>query len=374
MNFDYSDEQRQIREGVQALLRDVYGFEDRRAAIRSESGWRPDVWRRFADMGLLGLSRRDAGAGPVEIMVVMEALGEALVVEPFLETVVIAGSLLSAAGGAVAAAELDAIAAGTSLHAVAWGEPAARVRFADVGTTAVRDGDGWRIDGTKSVVTAGPWANRLLVTARTAGRPGDADGVSLFLIDPSTAGVRLTAYPTIDGRRAADIAFEGVRVPADALLGTEGEALPLLERAGDEAIAAIAAESVGVMRRMLQDTTAFTQQRAQFGQPISRFQVLQHRMVDMFIAIEMATAASLLATLKLEAPARERAMAASTAKVQIAEACRFVGQNAVQLHGGMGMTDETAVSHYFKRATAIEMEFGTIDHHLGRFADLSRAA
>lgn len=373
MDFSFTDEQRQLRDSVRAFLAQRYPFEARRAASRSEAGWRPEIWQALADeLGVLALPLPTDDGGldgdPVATMILMEEFGESLLIEPFLETVVVGGGLLRAAGGEVAEAELREIAAGRSRIALAWAEPTSRFRFDDVATSAVRDGNGWRLDGAKAVVTAAPWATRLLVTARTG------EGLSLFLVDPDTQGVILSPYPTIDGRRAADIRFEGAALPATALVGPEGGALPLIEAAGDAVIAAIGAEAVGVMRRLLADTIAYTRQRRQFGQAIADFQVLQHRMVDMFMQIEMATSAVYLATLKLGAEPAERARAASAAKVTIGRASRFVGQNAVQLHGGMGMTDELAIGHYFKRATVIETEFGSADYHLDRFAKLSRAA
>lgn len=368
MDFSFTPEQTQLRGSVGAYLRDHYGFE-RRRAIALAAGFDTAVWRDFADrLGILSLADRDTAPDPVDLMVVMEALGEALVIEPFAETVVAGAALLRAAGGDRAGALLDGVVAGEVRLALAWAEPARRYDWAPADTRATRTAAGWRLDGAKAVVTGAPWATHLLVTART-----DA-GASLFVVDADAAGVAMTAYPTIDGRRAADIAFDAVTLPADALLGAEGAALPWIEAAGDAAIAAMGAEAIGVMRRMLADTIAYTRERRQFGQPIGSFQVLQHRMVDMHMRIEMAQSAVYLATLSLSAAPAERAAAASAAKVMVAEACRFVGQNAVQLHGGMGMTDELPVSHHFKRATVIEGEFGTVDHHVGRFRRMRAAA
>lgn len=363
MDFSFSDEQRQLRDSVRSYLRDHYPFARRRAASLSAAGYDAATWGDFAErLGILSLADTGNAPDPVDVMVIMEELGEALVIEPFLETVVVGAALLRAAGGAAARTLLSGVVAGDVRLALAWAEPAARMAWMPRGTVARREGDGWRLDGAKSVVTGAPWATQLLVSAATAG------GTSLFVVAPDAPGVTLTAYPTIDGRRAADIVFDGAMLSGDALLGGEGGALPLLEAVGDAAIAAQSAEAVGVMRRMLRDTIDYTKQRQQFGQAISGFQALQHRMVDMFTQTEMASSAVYLATLKLGAPPAERAMAASVAKVIVGEACGFVGQNAVQLHGGMGMTDDLAVGHYFKRATVIEGEFGTVDHHVARFA------
>jgi alkylation response protein AidB-like acyl-CoA dehydrogenase len=371
MDFNLTPEQEQLRDTLRAFLADRNDFETRTKVSRTQPGWREPLWRAFADeLGILGAPLPESAGGlggdAVDAMVVMEEMGRSLVIEPFLETVVIAGGLLAGAGGRDA--DLARIVAGDARFAFAWAEPAGRYRFDRVATTATRAGDGWTLTGEKSVVSAAPFATDLIVTASTE------YGLSLFLVDPQAAGVTMTAYPTIDGRQAADIRFEDVQLPADALIGAEGAALPLVEKIGDAAIAALAAEGVGVMRRLVQDTIDYTKQRRQFGQPISQFQALQHRMVDMVMQLELATSAVILATLSLEAEPVERAKAASTAKVAVGNALRFVGQNAVQLHGGMGMTDELAVGHYFKRATMIESEFGSTDYHLSRYVALGKAA
>ncbi|WP_176593680.1 acyl-CoA dehydrogenase family protein [Sphingobium sp. EM0848] len=374
MDFNLTSEQEQLRDSLRAFLADRNDFETRTKVSRSEPGWRESLWRAFADeLGILGAPLPESAGGlngdAVDTMVIMEELGGSLVIEPYLESVVIAGGLLRGRD-----ADLARIVTGDARFAFAWAEASSRYRFESVATKAVRDGDGWLLSGDKAVVMAAPWATDLIVTARTAGVPGDKEGVSLFLVDPKAAGVVLTAYPTIDGRQAADIRFDGVKLSADALIGPEHDALPLIEKVGDAAIAALAAEAVGVMRQLVQDTIDYTKQRRQFGQPISSFQALQHRMVDMVMQLELATSAVYLATLSLDADPVERAKAASTAKVAVGNALRFVGQNAVQLHGGMGMTDELAVGHYFKRATVIESEFGSVDYHLARYVALGKAA
>lgn len=377
MDFTFTDEQQMLRDNLAAYLRDHYAFETRRGASLSDDGWRPDFWRAMAtDLGILGAALPESVGGldgtAVDQMIIMEELGRALVLEPYLESVVVAGALLNAAGGAAAGELLRAIVRGEAVATLAWSEPAARHAFQTVRTRAVRDGAGWRLTGAKAVVAAAPWATSLLVTARTGGRDGDSEGISLFLIDRDAPGLDMRAYPTIDGRRAADLTLDDVAVGAEALIGREGGALPLIEEAGDRGIAAITAETVGVTRFMLDATVEYTRQRRQFGQAIASFQALQHRMVDMFMQVEMANSAMYLATLKLDQEPVERALAASAAKVTAANACRFVGQNAIQLHGGMGMTDELAVTHYFRRATVIEHDYGSADYHLARFDRLSR--
>ena len=370
MDFSFTEEQQSLRDTLRAFLQDKYSFESRRATSMTVVGWRPEIWRALADLGIVGMTlpKRLGGLefGPVEVMVAMEEMGRALMVEPFMEAVVVCGGVLARGGGKVADDALLKITAGELIIAYAWAEPGSRYDFSRVVTTAVKDGDGWLLNGHKSVVMAAPWASALLVTARTS------NGVSLFMVDKSTAGISCSDYPTIDGRSASDVIFKDVKISAAALIGAEGKALELIDPVADAAIAALGAEAVGVMTKLHQDTIGYTKQRKQFGQPISNFQVLQHRMVDMYMEIEMTQSATYLATLKLSAPARERALAASTAKVTMSKACRFVGQNAVQLHGGMGMTDELAVGHYFKRATMIESDFGSADFHLARHVALSR--
>jgi alkylation response protein AidB-like acyl-CoA dehydrogenase len=263
------------------------------------------------------------------------------------------------------------IIAGETTIAFAYAEPQGRYNLANLATTARKDGEGYVLNGHKAVVIGAPWASHLIVTARTGGAQRDAGGVSVFLIDKAAGGLVTRDYPTVDGRRASEVFLENVKVPAEALIGEEGAALPLVEQVVDEAIAAVCAEACGVLRRLHTGTLEYTKQRKQFGVPIASFQVLQHRMVDMFIQVEQAVSMTYMAHIKLSEPAAERAKALSAAKVQIGRACKFVGQNAIQLHGGMGMTDEMAIGHYFKRATMIEGEFGSVDHHLKRYETLS---
>lgn len=377
MDLDLTDEQSMLRDTLASYLADHYDIEARRQAIGSDAGWRPDVWRAFAeDLGLFGAAFSEElggfGGGAVENMIVMEQLGEALAVEPYLGTVVIAGGFLKHGGHKHAARLIGDIIAGRSIYAFAHTEPQGRYDLARVGTVAERIGYGWTLNGHKAVVVGAPWSTHFIVTARPGGK--DARGVSLFLVERNAPGITTLDYRTIDGSRASDILFENVDLPHDSLIGREGEGLPLLERVIDEAIVAVAAEACGVMRRLHDGTIDYTRQRKQFGRPIADFQVLQHRMVDMFIQLERSVAMTRLATASLGKDAIERARAVSAAKVQVGKACRFVGQNAVQLHGGMGVTDELAIGHYFKRATVIEGLFGTVDYHLTRYERLSFGA
>ncbi|MFD3809380.1 acyl-CoA dehydrogenase family protein [Rhodococcus sp. NPDC058639] len=382
MDFGLSKEQELLRDSVTGFLAHRYDLARSRKAATTGAGWQPDVWRALSEeLGILGATLpEDVGGmngGPVELMVVAEALGHALVVEPYVDTVVLGGGMLHRAGGPRAHAVLEAIASGEAVTAFAATEPTSGYVFHDVTTTARRDGGEWVIDGAKIVVTSAPLATHLLVTARTAGDRRDTAGVSLFLVefDPANppAGVEMHSYRTIDDRRASDLVFSGLRVPADALLGDEGGAWPSVSRGVDEATTAVAAEAVGLMRKVLADTVEYTKQRRQFGHPIGSFQALQHRMVDMYMELEQAISAVYLAVMHLEADDLARARSISAAKATISRAARFIGQNAVQLHGGMGMTEELAVGHYFKRLTAIEYEFGTADHHIARYAELTKA-
>jgi hypothetical protein len=376
MDFTFTQEQSMLRDSLASYLADHYDFAARQSATRSAAGWRPQVWKAFAEeLGILGAAFPEdlggLGGGPIETMVVMEELGKALVVEPYLETVVIGGGFLKHAPSAGATALIGEIIAGEAIVAFAHAEAGGRYGLNDVQTTARREGSGYVLNGHKAVVAGAPWANRLIVTARTAGDRRSGEGISVFLIHKGAKGVVTRDFPTVDGRRASEIFLENVSLPADALLGPEGGGLPLIEQVVDEAIAALCAEACGVLRKLHEGTLEYAKQRRQFGQPIGAFQVLQHRMVDMFIQVEQAVSMTYMAHIRLGVPQPERAKAISAAKVQIGRACRFVGQNAIQLHGGMGMTAEMAISHYFKRATMIEGQFGSVDHHLARYERLS---
>jgi alkylation response protein AidB-like acyl-CoA dehydrogenase len=373
MDFRLSDEQEMLRKGLAKFLATRYGLDRSRAAAKTGAGWQPDIWRAFADeLGILGAALPEEmggiGGGPVEVMVIAEALGQALVVEPYVDTAVVAAGLLLRAGGEQAAGIVERIATGHAIVALAAAEEQSGDRWLDVATTAHRDGAGWVLEGSKIMVVSAPLATHVLITARSE------NGVSLFIADLGEldGGLEMHGYRTVDDRRAADLVLTDLRLPADALLGREGQAWPSLTQARDEGAAAVCAEAVGAMRRVLSDTVEYCKQRQQFGQPIGSFQTLQHRMVDMHMELEQAVAAVYLAVLNLEADAATRARAVSAAKATIGRAARFIGQNAVQLHGGMGMTEELAIGHYFKRLTAVQYEFGSTDHHVARYAELTR--
>ena len=376
MDFNFTEEQSMVRDTVASFLQDKYDFETRRKIVASESGWRADYWQAFAEeLGILGASFSEElgglGGGAIDNMIIMEEFGKALVIEPYLGTVVIGGGFMKHSGYAGAASVIEGIIAGTTTIAFAYAEPQGRYTWQDLKTTAKKDGSGYVLNGHKAVVVGAPFASHLAVTARTGGAQRDTGGVSVFLVDKTLPGIVTRDYPTVDGGRASEVYFENVSIPADALIGEEGNGLPLVNKVLDEATAAVGAEAVGVLRKLHEGTLDYAKQRKQFGTAISNFQVLQHRMVDMFIEVEQAVSMTYMATIKLDESDAERAKAVSAAKVRIGRACKFVGQNAIQIHGGMGMTDELAIGHYFKRASIIEGLFGSVDHHLKRYEGLS---
>ena len=373
MDFDLSDEQRLLKDSVDRMLADRYGFEARRGYRATPEGWSRDIWAQFAELGLLGLPFPEAqggfGGGLVDTAMVMEAFGRTLVVEPYFATVVACGALLRhAASEAQMEALVPGIAAGERVLAYAQVERQSRHSLNDVVTRAERDGDAWRITGEKSLVLHGDSAGTLLVTARTAGQHRERHGIGLFLVGADAPGVSRRGYPTQDGLRAAEITL--ANAPAEAL-GDPAEALPILEQANDEMLAALCAEAVGVMTAMHAMTVDYLKTRKQFGRAIGENQALQHRAVDMYVSLEQARSMALYAAMMASDPnplERQRAMHA--AKVQIGRSGRHIGQEAIQLHGGIGVTMEYAVGHHFKRMTMIERGFGDTDSHLAALARL----
>ena len=370
MDFDLSDDQRLLKDSVDRLIADRYTFDARKKIMAEPAGWSREMWAQFAELGLLGLPFSEAhggfGGGPVETMLVMEAFGRGLVLEPFLATVILGGGLVQAAGSAEQQkAILPQIAAGKKLLAFAHVERASRYNLADVQVTAKKDGDAWVLNGDKSVVIHGDSADTLIVTARTAGNRFDRNGIGLFLVDAKAQGVTIQGYPTQDGTHAAEIRFDNAR--ASATLGDPAGGLAPAEKVMDQAIAAICAEAVGLMGEMHTTTVDYMKTRKQFGRAISEFQVLQHRSVDMFVSLEQARSMSMFATFSAgETDAKARSRAISAAKVQIGKSGKHVGQEAVQLHGGIAMTMEYKVGHYFKRMTMLEQLFGDTDTHTAR--------
>jgi len=373
MDFTYTETQDMLRDMLARFLADTYDFETRKAMIHCDAGRDPGVWRALAtELGILSAPFAEEaggmGGGALENAIIMEELGKAIAIEPYLQTVVIAGGALKAAGGALADATIPAIIGGELIIAFAYAEPQGRYDPANIRTSAKADGGGFILNGHKAVVYAAPWATHLLVTARTGGSGREREGVELFLIDANLGGITRRDYATVDGFRASEVYFENVAIPGEAhLVG----GIDLIERIIDEATMAVCAEACGAIRKLHDGTLDYSKQRKQFGQPIGKFQVLQHRMADMFIEVEQAASMTLMGTLKLDLPAAERMAAVSLAKAKVSRSAKFVGQNAIQTHGGIGITDELAIGHYFKRSTMIENQFGSADYHLERYERLT---
>ena len=376
MNFDYSEEQQLLAASVRRFVEKQYDFDARKKIIASADGYSGGIWTGLAEIGLLGLplptETGGFGGGAVDLFSVMEAFGEALVVEPYLSTILGARFISRAGTTAQREAVLPPVVAGELKLAFAHSERNARYNLASVATHARKDGSGYVLDGDKCVVLHAPCADRFVVSARTTGADADEPGLSLFLVDARAPGLTQSAYRTIDGMLAADLGLKNVRVADDALLGAEGEAFALIVEATDFAIALLCAEAVGAIKYANDATLDYLKTRKQFGVPIGAFQALQHRMVDMVISGEQARSMASLACAKVdsERDARERQRVVSAAKIKVADACRHVAQESIQLHGGMGMTDEMKVSHAFRRLTMIAQQFGDADHHLERFARL----
>lgn len=375
MDFSFTEEQTLLRNSVQRFIQDNYDIEARRKIVNSDEGMSKKNWAQFAELGLLMAPFPEEfgglGGDNIDVMVIMEEFGKGLVVEPYLQTVVLAGGFILH-GGTKSQKEalIPEIGAGEKIYAVAFAEPQGRYNLADLQTKAEKSGDGYTLNGYKAVVLGGPWADKLIVTARTSGGVRDEDGVSVFIVDKSADGVSTRDYPTVDGLRASEVTLENVKVGADALLGEEGKGLGLIEKVMDLGIAALCAEGCGALRVLTDSTVEYSKTREQFGQPIGKFQVLQHRMVDMFMETEQTISMTYMVNLKLDDSDVERKKAASAAKVQLGKSGKMVGQSAVQIHGGMGMTDELHIGHFFKRVTMMDTLFGNVDHHLKRYTEL----
>ena len=373
MDFSYTETQDMLRDTLARFLADTYDFETRKKMLESPEGRDPGIWRALAtELGILGAPFAEEhgglGGGALENMIMMEELGKVIAIEPYLQTVVIGGGAMKHVGGAVADAVVPQIIAGDAVIAFAYAEPQGRYDLANLRTAARKDGAGYVLNGHKSVVYAAPWATHLLVTARTGGSLREREGVELFLIDAKLPGIVRRDYPTVDGFQASEVYFENVAIPGDAHLAG---GIDLIEQLVDEATVAVCGEACGISRKLHEGTLDYSKQRKQFGVPIGKFQVLQHRMADMFIEVEQIASMALMGTLKLDLPAPERKAAVSLAKAKVARGLKFVGQNAIQTHGGIGITQELAIGHYFKRGTMIENQFGSADFHLDRFEQLT---
>ncbi|HEV2187671.1 MAG TPA: acyl-CoA dehydrogenase family protein [Stellaceae bacterium] len=375
MDFEYTEEQRLLRESLDRLLGDSYGFDKRKAYLAAPEGYSRAMWAQYAELGLLGLPFAEAhggfGGGPVDVMIVMEAFGRVLALEPYLATVVLAGTALAHAGSAAQnEAIVPQIADGSLRLAVAHGERQARYDLADVVTTAKKTPNGWRLDGSKSVVVHGDSADKFIVSARVSGDRYDPEGIGLFLVDAKANGVARRSYKMRDGTSAADIALSDVEVSSTDALGEPGGGLAAIERVNQAGIMATSAEAVGAMETMLAMTVEYMKTRVQFGKPIGENQALQHRATEMMMSLEQGRSLAMLAAIMVDDDnAEQRAHDLSTAKVGVGQAARFVSQNAVQLHGGIGMTEEYAVGHYFRRCMVIEHSFGDTGYHLSKLAE-----
>ncbi len=372
MEFSANEEQKLLADALARFVAKEYSFGKRRQIVRQKEGFSREVWRALADMGMLGLPFAEEhggiGGGPIETLTVMNAIGAGLVVEPYFATVVMAGGVVNLCGSeAQKRALLPGIAQGKLLLALAHGEPESRYRLAAVASRAQRSGAGWAVTGHKAVVLHGAQADKLVVSARTSGADTDTQGIGLFLVDRSAKGVSVRDCRTIDGLRAAEIRFHGA---AAELLGTEGRAYETIERSADSGAAALCAEAAGAMEALNAQTLDYIKSREQFGQPIGRFQVNQHKAVDMMIHYEQSKSMAFLAAMRLAAEdARERRRAVSAAKAHIGKSARFIAETAIQMHGGMGVTDELPASHYAKRLVMIDFQLGDASHHLERFID-----
>ena len=376
MDFDLNDEQRQLKDSLDRLLADSYGeLAKRHGYMKEPKGYSAALWKQYADLGLLAVPFAEEhgglGQGLTETMIIAEGFGRALALEPYLATVVLAGGALRHSGNDALLKELvPAIVEGRTTLALAHQERQARYDVADTATTARSDGKGgYTLEGEKAVVLHGDHADKLIVTARAQGGRADRSGIGLFLVDAKASGVTRRGYPTQDGMRAADVTLSAVRVGPEAVVAGPDKGLGVLERVIDEAIAALSAEAVGAMGGLQELTVDYLKTRKQFGVPIGSFQVLQHRAVDMLTALEQARSMAYYATMMAAEPdAGQRRKAMSAAKVQIGRAAKHIGQEAIQLHGGIGMTMEYKAGHYFKRLTMIDLAFGDADHHLRELA------
>jgi alkylation response protein AidB-like acyl-CoA dehydrogenase len=375
MDFSYDDNQTMLRDSVSRFVKQDYDFDTQQAIVNGE---RDNFWPLFAELGWLMVPFSEElgglGGSAVDLLAIMEEFGKGLVVEPFLASAVLAGGIVAEADSEPRRAGLiEKIIAGEQQLAFAFVEPGSRYDLADVSTSAEKSGGDYVLNGHKAVVINAPAANRLIVVARSSGERYDRSGISLFLVDPATDGVRMNAYRTVDGQQAAEVYFDNVAVPVADILGAEGEALPVIEEQVDRATLALCADAVGAMGVIFQKTLEYSKIRKQFGVPIATFQALQHRMAEMFIEYEQAKSITLMAAMQLDAKASDPA-AVSAAKSRVGKAAKRIGEEAIQIHGGIGVTEELDVGHYFKRLTTMQYLFGSTDFHTTRFAELSKQA
>ena len=375
MDFNFNEEQTLIQSQVAQFIQRDYEWEKRQVLVASDLGFSSENWKTFAELGWLGISLSEKSGGfggsALESMIIMEEFGKGLVVEPFLETVILCSGLIDSCGNEEQKADLLGPVISGAMHlALGFTEPQSRFNLADVTTEAKKKNGDYLVSGFKSVVMNGPNADKLIISARTSGKQDDKEGISLFVIDRNLEGVSLRNYPTVDGRRASEVTLENVIIPSNSLLSEEGKGFQHLEGAIDGATLAICAEAVGAMEVLYKATVEYTKTREQFGQAIGKFQVLQHRMVDMFMEYEQSKSLLYMATIKNVEGSKDAKKAISGLKYQVGKAAKFIGQQSVQLHGGMGVTEELNVGHFFKRLTTIITIFGNTDYHLKRYSQL----
>jgi alkylation response protein AidB-like acyl-CoA dehydrogenase len=375
MDFTFNEEQSLIQDQVDQFIQKEYDWETRQSLSNSDLGFGQENWQKFAELGWLGISVSEDSGGfggsAIESMLIMEAFGKGLVVEPFLETMIMSGGIIDGHGSVEQKSVLlEPAIAGDMQLALAYAEPQSRFNLSDVVTEAKADGENFILNGYKSVVMNGPSANKIIISARTSGSQLDENGITLFVIDSEASGLNKTNYKTVDGRRASDLTIENVSVSQDDIVGELDLGYKILDSAIDKAILAISAEAVGAMEVLYKATVEYTKTREQFGTAIGKFQVLQHRMVDMFMEYEQCKSLLYMATMKHEEGAVDSKKAISGLKYQVGKAGKFIGQQAVQLHGGMGVTDELNVGHYFKRLTTVGTIFGNTDYHLKKYTSL----
>ena len=378
MNFELSEEQTLLENMVTAFVRDDYNWETREKIVKTEEGWKPENWSKFAELGLLSVpfSEDHGGLGgtAVDSMVVMEQFGKGLVVEPFMPSILLSGNLISKLANESQANEIiPKIIEGESRYVFAYAEPQSRFDLSDVKTSATKDGDEYTLNGFKSVVFGASMATHIIIAARTSGDQRSEDGITLFLADIKSNGITLQTYPTIDEYRASEVVIENLKISSDMVLGEVDKAYPVVEEVIDLATIAACSEAVGVLQVLKDSTIDYCKQRKQFGQPISKNQAIQHKLVDMMIEYEQSKSILYMACTSNLSDPTSRKKAVSAAKARIGKAIKYVGENAIQLHGGMGMVDEYLVSHYFKRATMLGVLFGNEDYHMKRFSDITQA-
>ena len=378
MHFELTEEQTLLENMVTAFVRDDYNWETREKIVKTEEGWKPENWSKFAELGLLSVpfSEDHGGLGgtAVDSMVVMEQFGKGLVVEPFMPSILLSGNLISKLANKSQANEIiPKIIEGESRYVFAYAEPQSRFDLSDVKTSATKNGDEYTLNGFKSVVFGASMATHIIIAARTSGDQRSEDGITLFLADIKSNGITLQTYPTIDEYRASEVVIENLKISSDMVLGEVDKAYSVVEEVIDLATIAACSEAVGVLQVLKDSTIDYCKQRKQFGQPISKNQAIQHKLVDMMIEYEQAKSILYAAVTADLSNADERKKAVSGAKARIGQSIKFVGESAIQLHGGMGMVDEYMISHYFKRATMLGVLFGNVDFHMKRFVGLTQS-